>query len=64
MQENAISDYNDIVKPLVAKYSQFNAEFCTLENYLNICSVVASRAFYVDSFHEDSLVPLADMYST
>lgn len=54
-------DYDSIILPILQE-----PIFCPLEEYSfkkfqYASSVVSSRAFYVDEYHQQSLVPLADM---
>ena len=56
------SDFESIVLPLTETYPDiFTKEICTLDNFLNASSLVSSRAFQVDNYHGDAMVPLADM---
>ncbi|KAJ3313692.1 hypothetical protein HDV04_001702 [Boothiomyces sp. JEL0838] len=56
-------DYKEHVIPLIEKYDEFDAKFMTLERWMNATSLVTSRAFQVDEFHGESLVPLADLFN-
>ncbi|KAI9230137.1 MAG: hypothetical protein DHS80DRAFT_29083 [Piptocephalis tieghemiana] len=57
-------DYTTVVQPLIQAYpSTFPAPHFTLEVYREVSSVVASRAFQVDNYHEDAMVPLADVFN-
>jgi len=56
------SDFESVVLPLTETYPDvFTKEICTLDNFLNASSLVSSRAFQVDNYHGDAMVPLADM---
>ncbi|KAJ3320412.1 hypothetical protein HDV06_005335 [Boothiomyces sp. JEL0866] len=56
-------DYKEHVLPLIEKYAEFDGKFMTLERWMNATSLVTSRAFQVDEFHGESLVPLADLFN-
>jgi len=58
------SDFETIVLPLTETYPDtFTKDICTLENFLNASSLVSSRAFQVDNYHGDAMVPLADIFN-
>jgi hypothetical protein len=56
-------DYKEHLLPLIEKYSEFDGTFMTLERWMHATSLVTSRAFQVDEFHGESLVPLADLFN-
>ncbi|KAI8066862.1 hypothetical protein BC940DRAFT_239537, partial [Gongronella butleri] len=57
-------DYETIIEPLVAKYTDiFPAEAFTLEQFQRVSTLVASRAFEVDCYHEEAMVPFADIFN-
>ncbi|KAI9592288.1 hypothetical protein BDF19DRAFT_451925 [Syncephalis fuscata] len=57
-------DYRTQVAPLVTKYPDLlKAEDYTLDQFIRVSSVVASRAFFVDDYHGDAMVPLADIFN-
>eukprot|EP00798_Chlamydomonas_sp_ICE-L_P009048 gene9048-16171_t len=56
-------DFETEVEPLADRYgSIIPKENWTLENFSIAASWVASRAYHVDSYHEDALVPLASYH--
>ncbi|OUM70646.1 hypothetical protein PIROE2DRAFT_1176, partial [Piromyces sp. E2] len=58
------SDFESVVLPLTESYPDvFTKEICTLDNFLNASSLVSSRAFQVDNYHGDAMVPLADIFN-
>ncbi|KAG4105494.1 RuBisCO-cytochrome methylase [Neocallimastix lanati (nom. inval.)] len=58
------SDFKSSVLPLIEAYPDImTKEICTLENFLNASSLVSSRAFQVDDYHDDAMVPLADIFN-
>ncbi|KAI9318079.1 hypothetical protein BX666DRAFT_1856704, partial [Dichotomocladium elegans] len=57
-------DYIEVVMPLVEKYpSVFKKDTFTLEQFCRISTLVSSRAFEVDAYHEMAMVPLADIFN-
>ncbi|KAK9762634.1 hypothetical protein K7432_011450 [Basidiobolus ranarum] len=57
-------DYENLVMPILEKYpTLFPKDIFTFENFLNASTVVASRAFQVDDYHGDALLPLADLFN-
>ncbi|KAI8092490.1 uncharacterized protein BX664DRAFT_276778 [Halteromyces radiatus] len=57
-------DYEDIVKPLLVKYPDvFPTEHFTFEQFQKVTTLVASRAFEVDAYHENAMVPFADIFN-
>eukprot|EP00002_Diphylleia_rotans_P024565 TRINITY_DN4859_c1_g1_i4.p1 TRINITY_DN4859_c1_g1~~TRINITY_DN4859_c1_g1_i4.p1 ORF type:complete len:457 (-),score=80.27 TRINITY_DN4859_c1_g1_i4:107-1477(-) len=62
--EKIVSKYQRLVIPLLDKYPDiFDRSFITLERFVQMSTLVASRAFQVDQYHGDSFVPLADMFN-
>ncbi|EGC35358.1 hypothetical protein DICPUDRAFT_152307 [Dictyostelium purpureum] len=57
--------YADIVESLLIKNhpEYFSKEIFSFENFKIANSIVSSRAFCIDSYHGDSLVPLADIFN-
>ncbi|KYQ93075.1 hypothetical protein DLAC_05688 [Tieghemostelium lacteum] len=57
--------YNDNIRDLlIPKHSDiFSGESFSYREYLIATSLVSSRAFNVDSYHGDSMVPLADIFN-
>jgi hypothetical protein len=48
--------------PLLNQYPDlFDKQHYTLEQFMRVSSLVASRAFFVDDYHGEAMVPLADM---
>ncbi|KAJ9068606.1 hypothetical protein DSO57_1026946 [Entomophthora muscae] len=63
-RNDQIEDYSEIVVPLVKKYPEvFQKKFFSLNNFFRACSLVSSRAFHLDDYHGDSMIPLADMFN-
>eukprot|EP00842_Homolaphlyctis_polyrhiza_P006271 jgi/Hompol1/6645/HPOL_002876-RA len=60
---NLEDDYNEIVKPLVETYPEILKEGMDYQAFLDAFSIVWSRAFHVDVYRGDSLVPLADLFN-
>jgi len=57
-------DYDTLVKPLLAAHpDKFKPSAFEFEKLLQAMSLVSSRAFNVDSYHGDSMVPLADLFN-
>ena len=55
-------DYETHVVSLLKEHPDiFDQAKMTLDDFLAATSLVTSRAFQVDMYHEDSMVPLADM---
>ncbi|PSC69948.1 SET domain-containing [Micractinium conductrix] len=60
----AAEDFEDHVLPLLQKYpGRLRDDFITLGNFHVAASFVASRAFGVDEWHGDAMVPLADIFN-
>ena len=59
-----LDDYEMYILPFI---QQNGDDFCKLEqpvsfeSFLNVVSLITSRAFFVDGYHGDCMVPLADM---
>ncbi|KAI7837623.1 hypothetical protein COHA_008549 [Chlorella ohadii] len=63
-REAAREDFEEHILPLVGKYpGRLRPEFVTLPNFHAAASLVASRAFGVDEWHGDAMVPLADIFN-
>ncbi|KAL4439191.1 hypothetical protein ABPG77_004093 [Micractinium sp. CCAP 211/92] len=63
-REAAAEDFREHVLPLLAKHpGRLVDEFVTLEHFHVAASYVASRAFGVDEWHGDAMVPLADIFN-
>ncbi|KAA8491480.1 hypothetical protein FVE85_2495 [Porphyridium purpureum] len=59
-------DYEELVKPMceeLARLSGASQAAFSFNEFKNAATIVASRAFYVDSTHGDALVPVADMFN-
>ncbi|KAI9305094.1 hypothetical protein BJ944DRAFT_256026 [Cunninghamella echinulata] len=57
-------DYEEIVEPLLAKYPDiFNREAFTFDHFQKATTLVASRAFEVDAYHGNAMVPFADIFN-
>ena len=59
-------DYETLVKPILEQHANAFLEdggHFTFEAFKAASSIIASRAFQIDSFHGDSLVPLADAFN-
>jgi hypothetical protein len=50
-------DFEEIVKPLLKDVCKV-----TFDQFLKASAIVSSRAFGIDSYHGDSIVPLADLF--
>lgn len=62
--ESLRDDYYSSVVPIVESYGDlFPPEVFTLENFKKASSLVSSRAFQVDNWHLDAMVPLADIFN-
>ncbi|PRW44560.1 ribosomal lysine N-methyltransferase 3 [Chlorella sorokiniana] len=63
-REAAREDFEEHVLPLLEKYpGRLRPDFVTLPNFHAAASLVASRAFGVDEWHGDAMVPLADIFN-
>lgn len=60
-----LDDYKTHVVPVLDRHPMVFADRSrfTLEHFAQATSLVTSRAFEVDAFHGDSLVPLADLFN-
>ncbi|ORZ15736.1 hypothetical protein BCR42DRAFT_461014 [Absidia repens] len=57
-------DYEEIVTPLLTKYPEvFPAEDFTFDQFQKVTTLVSSRAFEVDAYHENAMVPFADIFN-
>ncbi|KAJ1341038.1 hypothetical protein BSLG_004508 [Batrachochytrium salamandrivorans] len=64
MPSDLLNDYNEHVVPLIASNPRLMvAEKMTFEDFMSATSLVTSRAFQVDCYHGDSMVPLADLFN-
>ncbi|KAL4858939.1 N-lysine methyltransferase setd6 [Chlorella vulgaris] len=62
--EAAREDFEEHVLPLLAKYpGRLRKKACTLSNFQIAAAFVASRAFGIDEWHGDAMVPLADIFN-
>lgn len=60
--KNALhEDYDSIILPILNDELFSPLEEFSFEKFQNASSVVSSRAFNVDDYHQQSMVPLADM---
>jgi hypothetical protein len=63
-QEFVKEDFNELILPVVSRYPAiFEKEFFTIENWFKAHAIVSSRAFCVDDYHGESIVPLADLFN-
>ncbi|KAL0082409.1 hypothetical protein J3Q64DRAFT_1720666 [Phycomyces blakesleeanus] len=61
-------DYEEIVQPLMAKHTyiftpQIVKEFFSFEKFCKISTLISSRSFEVDAYHENGMVPFADLFN-
>ncbi|KAI8923247.1 hypothetical protein BC831DRAFT_43031 [Entophlyctis helioformis] len=57
-------EYNDTILPLVKEHSDvFVVAKSTYDDFAAATSLVTSRAFQVDDYHGNSMVPLADLFN-
>ncbi|RCH82584.1 hypothetical protein CU098_001348, partial [Rhizopus stolonifer] len=63
-------DYNGLIKPLLKKHSYVfkrggtdDEDPYSFEKFVKVSTLVSSRAFEVDAFHEKALVPFADLFN-
>ncbi|KAI8340528.1 hypothetical protein BC941DRAFT_222226 [Chlamydoabsidia padenii] len=57
-------DYQEIVVPLIAKYPDiFPADDFSMDVFQKVTTLVSSRAFEVDTYHENAMVPFADIFN-
>ncbi|EMR11821.1 hypothetical protein PNEG_00246 [Pneumocystis murina B123] len=58
------SAYNELILPFIKKNKEIlNQRIFTYNNFLKAISVVRSRVFEIDKFHNLGLVPFADMFN-
>lgn len=63
-RETMRSDFDTEVLPLLGRHAgRLNADCWTFDAFLAAASWVSSRSFGIDSYHCDSLVPLADVFN-
>ncbi|KAG1143121.1 hypothetical protein G6F37_007101 [Rhizopus arrhizus] len=61
-------DYHELVEPLLNEHpyiferSEDNDPY-SFEKFIKISTLISSRAFQVDAFHETALVPFADLFN-
>ena len=59
-----VQDYNEYVVPLFQKHPDvLNASELTVEKFVDAYSIVTSRAFMVDAYLGNCLVPFADIFN-
>lgn len=65
LQEKLNTDYEDHVVPLAEahKHRTGGKAVMTFELFKRASSLVASRAFGVDSYHGDAMLPIADLFN-
>ena len=56
-------DYDESVAPILKRHPELDGAGMSFEAFRRAASLVASRAFYVDSAHGEGMVPLADMFN-
>ena len=56
-------DYDESIKPILARHPELDMASLDFQAFRRAASLVASRAFYVDSAHGEGMVPLADMFN-
>lgn len=56
-------DYDESIKPILARHPELDVASLDFQAFRRAASLVASRAFYVDSAHGEGMVPLADMFN-
>ena len=56
-------DYDESVAPILKRHPELDGPGMSFEAFQRAASLVASRAFYVDSAHGEGMVPLADMFN-
>ncbi|SAM06676.1 hypothetical protein [Absidia glauca] len=57
-------DYNEIVAPLMVKYPEvFSETAFSMDVFQKVTTLVSSRAFEVDAYHENAMVPFADIFN-
>ncbi|KAI9315255.1 hypothetical protein BX666DRAFT_376547 [Dichotomocladium elegans] len=59
-----MDDYNMVVVPMFQKYPYiFQYGLISFDHFCKVMAIVTSRAFPVDRFHKDALIPFADMFN-
>ncbi|KAI8880388.1 SET domain-containing protein [Backusella circina FSU 941] len=64
-----IDDYEEIIEPILEEHPYIfvrnmeREDPYSFERFIKISTVISSRAFEVDSFHENALVPFADIFN-
>ncbi|KND02469.1 protein-lysine N-methyltransferase [Spizellomyces punctatus DAOM BR117] len=60
-----LDDYETMILPIINDHPEAfpDKSLLTFEHFLNATSLVTSRAFQVDEYHGDSMVPLADIFN-
>ena len=56
-------DYDESIAPILKRHPELDGPEMSFEAFQRAASLVASRAFYVDSAHGEGMVPLADMFN-
>lgn len=55
-------DWKECIKPLLGSASlKLNPDFFSVDEYLAVKSLIASRSFQIDEYHGYGMVPLADL---
>jgi hypothetical protein len=67
-QKDLRDDYDNILKPLFEKYKYiFHRDqletFYSFDSFCKTSTLVSSRAFEVDAYHENAMVPFADIFN-
>ncbi|KAJ1924437.1 hypothetical protein IWQ60_005201 [Tieghemiomyces parasiticus] len=64
-REELASDYQELILPIVTNHPDVFTppEAFTFDRFLQVTSVVTSRAFQVDNYHGDAMVPFADLFN-
>lgn len=63
LESDLQDDYRTIISPLLEKYPQLNPESMQFTHFMKVVSWCTSRAFDVDAYHNESLVPFADLFN-
>lgn len=58
-----MEDYAEHIVPLFERYPELDQKKMSLEAWMKAASLVTSRAFQVDEYHGESLVPFADLFN-
>jgi hypothetical protein len=56
-------DYNSIIKPIIQKNRKIFDSNMNFELYKKATSLVASRAFTIDDYHDLAMLPLGDLFN-